>query len=173
MVSPMGAQASPNPLAGSMRGRSAAVFSDRKTSVQAVVLLRGVLLAGMVMTTSGNGSGPTGRGMGCKGWSASSSYFIPSLRPTYTPSLAAAGKKSLGLLAAAGDSIGTTRWEERTDQTVSAETEMEVEMVASAGRAASQAARAYYERKREALNAWSEERRGRDLCERCRRARKV
>jgi len=36
-----------------------------------------------------------------------------------------------------------------------------------------QTARAYYERRREALGAWTEERRGRDSCPRCRRARKV
>lgn len=37
----------------------------------------------------------------------------------------------------------------------------------------SETARAYHERRRKALGAWTEERRGRDLCERCRRARKV
>ncbi|CAM9859729.1 unnamed protein product [Pylaiella littoralis] len=37
----------------------------------------------------------------------------------------------------------------------------------------SKAARAYYDRRREAMGAWAKERRGRDLCEKCRRARKM
>ncbi|CAM9572980.1 unnamed protein product [Ectocarpus sp. 12 AP-2014] len=39
--------------------------------------------------------------------------------------------------------------------------------------APSQAVQTYYERRREAMGAWTEERRGRDLCERCRRAREM
>ncbi|CAM9292290.1 unnamed protein product [Ectocarpus sp. 6 AP-2014] len=39
--------------------------------------------------------------------------------------------------------------------------------------APSQAVQSYYERRREAMGAWTEERRGRDLCERCRRAREM
>ncbi|CAM9948217.1 unnamed protein product [Ectocarpus sp. 4 AP-2014] len=37
----------------------------------------------------------------------------------------------------------------------------------------SQAVQSYYERRREAMGAWTEERRVRDLCERCRRAREM
>ncbi|CAB1115617.1 unnamed protein product [Ectocarpus sp. CCAP 1310/34] len=39
--------------------------------------------------------------------------------------------------------------------------------------APSQAVQSYYKRRREAMGAWTEERRGRDLCERCRRAREM
>lgn len=127
-----------------------------------VLLLQSVILAGMTMTSSGSGNN-----VGRTGWSAASLSFVSSRRPASAPFFLASRKKRglEGLLTA--DDIAVRR-EARTRQPLS------VDMVApAAGLEGSPAAQAYHERKREALSAWSEERQGRDLCERCRRARKV
>ena len=143
--------------AGSMRGREA--VADCKTR-RVVFLLQSVIL-GLVSSSSSSSSSSV-RGS----WSAGSfSSFVSSHRPAYTTFLASK-RRGVGLLAA-GDIVAR---EERTDQSlVSAETAV----ASSAGPEGSRAAQAYHERKREALSEWSKERRGRDLCERCRRARKV
>eukprot|EP00752_Nemacystus_decipiens_P012633 g11189.t1 len=127
-----------------------------------VVLLHTVIiLAGMAVSSSGSGS------VGRKRWSAGSFGFVNSLHRTRHAPFCAPSHPNRGQLRRrpAG---GIARGKKDTHQPVSAE------MVASdGGEGGSPAAQAYYERKREALSAWSEERRGRDLCERCRRARKM
>lgn len=141
-------------------GGAVAVADPNKTrSRVTAVLLSGVVLAGTIMTG------------GCRGSPTGSSSFIALHRPACRHFLAAANKKGVDLLADGG--VGKhARRGRRSDQ----EKPMSIDaMVASAagGQERSQAAQAYYERRKEALIAWSEERQGRDLCERCRRARKV
>lgn len=142
-----------------------AAAADRKKTITRVVLLQSVILAGTTMTGSGSVTGSGGGSVACKGWSAGSLSSALLLRPAHTPFLAAKRKGLVGL------PLGIARQEE---ERTPADQPVAIEMVASTGRERSKAAQqAYHERKREALSAWSEERQGRDLCERCRRARKV
>lgn len=154
---PLGRRADLMSPAGLICGR--VVVADCKTRL--VLLLEGILLFGTMM------SGGSSDSVACC-WSAAGSFsFVALHRPAYTRFLAAR-KRGLG--------DGGIARQERTGPSVSIEMMVDAgdaAVVASAGRERSQAAQAYYERKRQSLSAWSEERRGRDLCERCRRARKV